>query len=93
MNAPSTDELRYRNTFIGSRTVQYSLIFKGSVRKNRFSSAATDAEIENIAKDWFRFAKDRHGGHREREMKKIAEKGKADETSEIVYLNWDLFIK
>lgn len=44
-----------------------------SVRKNRFTSAATDAEVENVAKDWFRFAKDRHGGRKERERKKIAE--------------------
>lgn len=43
------------------------------MRKNRFTSAATDAEIENVAKDWFRFAKDIYGGRRERERKKMAE--------------------
>lgn len=43
------------------------------MRKNRFTSAATDAEIDNVAKDWFRFAKDRYGGRRERERKKMAE--------------------
>lgn len=73
---------KYQNTFISLRTFIYFLIFKGSVRKNRFTSTATDAEIEQIAKDWFRFAKDRHGGRKERERKKIAEKEKTNEANE-----------
>lgn len=31
---------------------------------------ATDSEIESVAKDWFRFAKDREGGRKHREEKK-----------------------
>lgn len=33
-----------------------------TVRKNRFTSNATDSEICNVIKDWFRFAGDREGG-------------------------------
>lgn len=52
------------------------------MRKNRFTSAATDAEVENVAKDWFRFAKDRHGGRKERERKKRAEIERAHDEDE-----------
>ena len=40
------------------------------MRKNRICSGATDAEIATVAKDWFRFAKDRQGGRKQREEKK-----------------------
>jgi len=31
---------------------------------------ATDNEIEDVIKDWFRFAKDREGGRKKREQAK-----------------------
>ena len=40
------------------------------MRKNRICSGATDAEIAAVAKDWFRFPKDRQGGRKQREEKK-----------------------
>ena len=40
------------------------------MRKNRICSGATDAEIATVAKDWFRFAKDRQGGRKQREERK-----------------------
>lgn len=43
------------------------------MRKNRLTSAATDVEVENVAKDRFSFAKDRHGDKKEIERKKSAE--------------------
>nr|XP_022311174.1 uncharacterized protein LOC111116470 [Crassostrea virginica] len=45
-------------------------ILKAVVRKNRICSGATDAEIATVAKDWFRFAKDRQGGRKQREERK-----------------------
>lgn len=48
-----------------------------TVRKNRFTSNATDSEICNVIKDWFRFAGDREGGRKKREeRKKAAQKEK-----------------
>lgn len=41
--------------------------------KNRFTFVVIDVEIENVVKDWFRFVKDRYGGRRERERKKMVE--------------------
>lgn len=59
------------------------------MRKNRFTSAATDADIENVAKDWFRFAKDRYGGRKERERKKMAElKGQLLKTETVKAVNF-----
>lgn len=43
-----------------------------TVRKNRFTSNATDSEICNVIKDWFRFAGDREGGRKKREERKKA---------------------
>lgn len=40
------------------------------MRKNRLCASATDAEIVSVAKDWFRFAKDREGGRKKREERK-----------------------
>lgn len=45
-------------------------IFLAAVRKNRLCASATDAEIASVAKDWFRFAKDREGGRKKREERK-----------------------
>ncbi|XP_062597855.1 uncharacterized protein LOC134259266 isoform X2 [Saccostrea cucullata] len=41
-----------------------------TVRKNRLCPSATDAEIFDVAKTWFRFASDRDGGRKKREEKK-----------------------
>lgn len=45
-------------------------VLKAAVRKNRLCASATDAEIASVAKDWFRFAKDRKGGRKKREERK-----------------------
>lgn len=45
-------------------------LFLEIVRKNRLCPNATDAEIYAIAKNWFRFARDREGGEKRRAEKK-----------------------
>lgn len=53
------------------------------MRKNRLCASATDAEIASVAKDWFRFAKDREGGRKKREeRKKRKEAAQATATSD-----------
>ena len=38
-----------------------------SVRQNRMTKSATNAEVESVIKDWLRTASDRSGGRRQRE--------------------------
>lgn len=40
------------------------------MRKNRLCTLATESEIGNITKEWFRYASDREGGRKLREEKK-----------------------
>ncbi|KAK3097331.1 hypothetical protein FSP39_008755 [Pinctada imbricata] len=44
-----------------------------SVRRNRLCKEATDKEIEDVAKDWLKFSKDREGGRKDRKEKKTAD--------------------
>ena len=44
-----------------------------AVGKNKLFAAATEKQIEEPAKDWFRFAKDRSGGRKERRDSKKAQ--------------------
>lgn len=59
------------------------------MRKNRFTSAATDAEIDNVAKDWFRFAKERYGGRRKEKEKRWQKlKGQLMKTETVKAVNF-----
>lgn len=55
-------------------------VLTATVRKNRLCSSATDLEIFEVAKNWFRFASDRDGGRKKREEKK-KEKEMTDQQS------------
>ena len=48
----------------------WKVYFTATVRKNRLCSSATDAEIFDVAKTWFRFASDRDGDGRKGREKK-----------------------
>lgn len=52
-----------------------------TVRKNRFTSNATDSEICNVIKDWFRFAGDREGGGKAGREKESSPEGKGKRLS------------
>lgn len=54
--------------------------FTGTVRKNRLTASATDSEIYNITKDWFRFASDREWGRKKREARKKMNEEKRKES-------------
>jgi hypothetical protein len=62
VNTKYIDELLIRITF--SHTI-------GAMRRNYPTATSTEAEIESVCKDWFRFAKDRNGGRKEREKKRL----------------------
>lgn len=51
-----------------------------TVRKNRFTSNATDSEICNVIKDWFRFAGDREGGGKSGKRERKQPRRKRKET-------------
>ena len=45
--------------------------FVGAVRRNHLSSKASDADVNLTIANWLRFAKDRDGGRREKERRKM----------------------
>lgn len=47
-------------------SILYSLIFLEAAHFNRLCLGATDKDIEDVAKDWLRFAKDQSGGRKGR---------------------------
>lgn len=52
----------------------------GAVRKNRLTAMATDSDIDKVVKDWFRYAKDREGGRKQRaDEKKRRQNEQAEE--------------
>lgn len=61
-------------------TLKIKDVLTATVRKNRLCSSATDSEIFEVAKNWFRFASDRDGGRKKREEKK-KEKEMTDQQS------------
>lgn len=50
------------NICFWSQLLTMFLFFSGAVRLNACTSHATDYDIENTIKNWFRFCKDRDGG-------------------------------
>lgn len=69
-----------------------------TVRKNRFTSNATDSEICNVIKDWFRFAGDREGGGKSGKRERKQPRGKRKETLSLIkylqsaYCNLNMWI-
>uniref|UniRef100_A0A8W8HST2 DUF4806 domain-containing protein n=1 Tax=Magallana gigas TaxID=29159 RepID=A0A8W8HST2_MAGGI len=53
-----------------------------AVRKNRLCTLATESEIGNITKEWFRYAADREGGRKLREEKKRAREAAVEQTTD-----------
>lgn len=51
---------------------QWLCSYSGAVRKNRLTATATDKEIGTIIGNWFRGAKDREGGRKDRLKKKLS---------------------
>lgn len=64
----------------------YCLLFKSifteAVRKNRLCTLATESEIGNITKEWFRYAADREGGRKLREERKRAREAAVEQTTD-----------
>lgn len=53
-----------------------------AVRKNRLCTLATESEIGNITKEWFRYATDREGGRKLREERKRAREAAVEQTTD-----------
>ena len=49
------------------------LLLKGAVRANRLCADSTHSEINNVIKEWFRYACDREGGRKERKKESLTE--------------------
>ena len=43
----------------------YIFCYPDAVRANRLTRGATDAEVESVAREWLRTARDRDGGRRQ----------------------------
>ncbi len=48
-----------------------SVLILAAVRRNPETCRALDTEIETAVQDWLRFAKDRDGGRRRREARRL----------------------
>jgi len=51
-------------------TFYFVYLFSDAVRANRLTRGVTDAEVESVAREWLRTARDRDGGRRQREAAK-----------------------
>ena len=58
--------------------VFYIFCYPDAVRANRLTRGATDAEVESVAREWLRTARDRDGGRRQREATKKQQLSRPD---------------
>ena len=56
----------------------YIFCYPDAVRANRLTRGATDAEVESVAREWLRTARDRDGGRRQREATKKQQLSRPD---------------
>ena len=58
--------------------VFYIFCYPDAVRANRLTRGASDAEVESVAREWLRTARDRDGGRRQREATKKQQLSRPD---------------
>ena len=58
--------------------VFYIFCYPDAVRANGLTRGATDAEVESVAREWLRTARDRDGGRRQREATKKQQLSRPD---------------